>query len=89
MHSSVVEINRAVAVSMATGAADGLALVDALADESSLRRYHLLPAVRGDLLARLGRGEDARREFERAAALACNHREQELLSERARSCNSG
>lgn len=81
--SPVVELNRAVAVSMARGPADGLALVDALTDEPALKDYHLLPSVRGDLLDRLGRGREARAEFERAASLARNARERELLLERA------
>ena len=87
MPSPIVELNRAVAVSMANGAAEGLALVDALADEPSLQRYHLLAAVRGDLLARLGRGAEAREAFERAAALTHNRRERELMRERARACD--
>ncbi|WP_249416045.1 RNA polymerase sigma factor [Streptomyces sp. TS71-3] len=78
----VVELNRAVAVSMAEGPEAGLALVDALAEEPALRDYHLLPSVRGDLLARLGRGAEARAEFQRAAALARNERERELLLKR-------
>jgi len=86
MPSPIVELNRAVAVGMATGAAEGLALVDALAGEPSLQGYHLLPAVRGDLLARLGRVDEAGREFERAAALTRNRREQALMLERARAC---
>lgn len=81
--SPVVELNRAVAVSMSEGPAAGLTLVDALADEPSLKDYHLLPSVRGDLLERLGRGEDARAEFERAASLTRNARERELLLKRA------
>ena len=81
--SPVVELNRAVAVAMAEGPAAGLALVDALREEPSLRSYHLLPGVRGDLLARLGRQEEARAEFERAASLTRNERERELLLERA------
>jgi RNA polymerase sigma-70 factor (ECF subfamily) len=81
--SPVVELNRAVAVAMADGPAAGLALVDALAGESALADYHLLPSVRGDLLARLGRPDEAREEFERAAALAANRRERELLLARA------
>jgi len=89
MPSPVVELNRAVAVGMAEGAAAGLELVDALVDEPSLKRYHLLPAVRGDLLVRLGRVEEARREFERAAALAMNGRERELMRKRARACGEG
>jgi len=84
--SPVVELNRAVAVAMAYGPAEGLALVDELEDEPALRDYHLLPSVRGDLLAKLGRGAEARSEFERAAALARNTRERELLLARARAC---
>jgi RNA polymerase sigma factor (sigma-70 family) len=83
--SPVVELNRAVAVSMAEGPAAGLAIVDALASEPSLKNYHLLPSVRGDLLAKLGRLEEARAEFEKAAALTRNTRERELLLDRARS----
>ena len=82
--SPVVELNRAVALSMAYGPAAGLELVDALASEPSLKNYHLLPSVRGDLLAKLGRFNEARAEFERAAALTRNVRERELLLERAR-----
>jgi RNA polymerase sigma factor (sigma-70 family) len=81
--SPVVELNRAVAVGMAEGPAAGLALADALADEPALRGYHLLPAVRADLLARLGRRDEARRELQHAADLARNARERELLRERA------
>ncbi|KOV59461.1 RNA polymerase subunit sigma-24 [Streptomyces sp. MMG1121] len=81
--SPVVELNRAVAVSMADGPAEGLRLVDALAAEPALRDYHLLPSVRGDLLARLGRTAEAREEFARAAALARNDKERELLLRRA------
>jgi RNA polymerase sigma factor (sigma-70 family) len=82
--SPVVELNRAVAVSMAEGPEAGLVLVDALASEPTLASYHLLPSVRGDLLAKLGRREEARGEFERAAGLARNAREVELLLARAR-----
>ncbi|MFJ8143735.1 RNA polymerase sigma factor [Streptomyces sp. NPDC096048] len=82
--SPVVELNRAVAVSMAEGPAPALTLVDALAAEPALRDYHLLPSVRGDLLLRLGRAAEARAEFERAASLARNERERELLKRRAR-----
>ncbi len=82
--SPVVELNRAVAVSMASGPAAGLELVDALIAEPSLKDYHLLPSVRGDLLKKLGRLDEARAEFERAASLARNARERELLQERAR-----
>ncbi|MFF8842441.1 RNA polymerase sigma factor [Streptomyces sp. NPDC015127] len=81
--SPVVELNRAVAVSMTEGPAAGLALVDEVAGEPALKDYHLLPGVRGDLLARLGRGEEARAEFERAASLARNARERELMLARA------
>src|SRR5215212_2760377 len=84
--SPVVELNRAVAVSMAFGPAAGLEIVDALTEEPSLKTYHLLPAVRGDLLSRLGRTDEARAEFERAASLTRNSRERELLMERARAC---
>jgi RNA polymerase sigma-70 factor, ECF subfamily len=83
MPSPVVELNRAVAVSKAFGPEAGLELVDALADESALRDYHLLPSVRGDLLAKLGRSQEARREFDHAAALATNVQERKLLRERA------
>jgi len=82
--SPVVELNRAVAVAMADGPQAGLELVEALAGEPALAGYHLLPSVRAELLARLGRGAEARAEFERAAALATNEREAELLRERAR-----
>lgn len=81
--SPVVELNRAVAVGMAYGPAEGLALADALLDEASLHAYHLLPSVRGDLLARLGRHEEARAEFRRAAGLTRNEREHALLLARA------
>jgi RNA polymerase sigma factor (sigma-70 family) len=81
--SPVVELNRAVAVGMADGPAAGLAIVDAIAQDKQLRQYHWLPSVRGDLLAKLGRDEEARAEFERAAQLAENARERELLRERA------
>jgi RNA polymerase sigma factor (sigma-70 family) len=87
--SPVVELNRAVAVAMAFGPAAGLELVDAIASEPALKGYHLLPSVRGDLLAKLGRSEEARAEFERAASLTQNARERELLLERAASCASG
>jgi RNA polymerase sigma factor (sigma-70 family) len=82
--SPVVELNRAVAVGMAYGAAAGLEIVDALREEKSLRNYQWLPSVRGDLLEKLGRGQEAQAEFERAAALAGNARERELLLARAR-----
>jgi len=82
--SPIVELNRAVAVGMAEGPGAGLELVNALMDEPSLRSYHLLPSVRGDLLAKLGRHDEARAEFERAASLTRNARERALLLERAR-----
>jgi RNA polymerase sigma-70 factor (ECF subfamily) len=81
--SPVVELNRAVAHSMAFGPTAGLELVDALTSEPSLRNYHLLPSVRGDLLAKLGRVDEARAEFERAASLTQNAPERELLLKRA------
>jgi len=81
--SPVVELNRAVAVAMAFGPAEGLAIVDALVSEPALRGYHLLPAVRGDFLAKLGRHDEARAEFERAASLTRNMRERKLLLDRA------
>ena len=84
--SPVVELNRAVAVGMAFGPAAGLDLVDALVPEPSLKAYHLLPAVRGDLLRKLGRFEEASAEFERAASLTQNARERELLKRRAAEC---
>jgi RNA polymerase sigma factor (sigma-70 family) len=84
--SPVVELNRAVAVSMAEGPQAGLDLVDALATDASLSDYHLLPSVRGDLLVKLGRLAEARSEFERAAALTRNEREQAFLLQRAREC---
>jgi RNA polymerase sigma factor (sigma-70 family) len=85
--SPIVDLNRAVAVSMAEGPAAGLALVDTLADEPALKGYHLLPSVRGDLLAKLGRTAEARAELERAAELTRNARERDLLLERARNLN--
>ena len=87
--SPVVELNRAVALAMAFGPAAGLELVDGLASEPALAGYHLLPSVRGDLLARLGRLEEARVEFLRAAALTSNERERELLEGRAAACGGG
>ena len=84
MPSPVVELNRAVAISMAYGPEAGLQLVDQLMAEPSLRNYHLLPSVRGDLLRRLGREAEARAEFARAAALTNNERERRLSAERAR-----
>jgi len=86
--SPVVELNRAVAVSMAEGPAAGLQLVDALQKERALAGYHLLPSVRGDLLFKLGRLDEARAEFERAAKLTGNARESELLRQRAEACAS-
>ena len=86
--SPVIELNRAVAVSMAHGPHAGLTLVDALASEPSLARYHLLPSVRADLLYKLGRHPEARTEFERAAALTRNTRERDLLLTRAASCET-
>jgi RNA polymerase sigma-70 factor, ECF subfamily len=86
--SPVVELNRAVAVSMAFGAAAALELVDALVHESQLEGYHLLPSVRGDLLERLGRFAEARTEFARAAGIARNARERDLLLGRASACGT-
>jgi len=87
--SPVVELNRAVAVAMAFGPAAGLELADALSTEPSLRSYHLLPSVRGDLLAKLGRFDEAGAEFKRAAALTRNARERALLLARAAACARG
>jgi RNA polymerase sigma-70 factor (ECF subfamily) len=84
--SPVVELNRAVAVARAYGAAEGLELVDELAEDAALREYHLLPAVRGDLLLELGKRAEAKQEFERAAGMTSNARERELLLSRAASC---
>ncbi|HTE89756.1 MAG TPA: hypothetical protein VK639_12415, partial [Terriglobales bacterium] len=84
--SPVVELNRAVAVAMAFGPAEGLKLVDALISARSLENYHLLPSVRGDFLFKLNRYDEARAEFERAASLTRNTRERELLLERAAAC---
>ena len=84
--SPVIELNRAVAISMAFGPAEGLELVDELTVEPSLRGYYLLPSVRGELLARLGRPDEARAEFERAASLTRNARQRKLLLERAAAC---
>jgi RNA polymerase sigma factor (sigma-70 family) len=84
--SPVVELNRAVALSMAFGPNVGLQLADALVGEPALKGYHLLPSVRGDLLAKLGRTDEAGAEFERAASLTRNARERELLLERAEAC---
>jgi RNA polymerase sigma factor (sigma-70 family) len=86
--SPIIELNRAVAVAMAFGPEAGLELVDALAAEPALKSYHLLPSVRGDLLAKLSRHTEARAEFERAATLTQNTRERELLLERAARCEA-
>jgi RNA polymerase sigma-70 factor, ECF subfamily len=87
--SPIVELNRAVAVAMAFGPAAGLELVDALAAERLLENYHLLPSVRGDLLKKLSRLDEARAEFERAASLTRNARERKLLLDRAQACAVG
>jgi len=87
--SPIVELNRAVAISMAFGPQAGLELVEALSSEPSLASYHLLPAVRGDFLAKLDRLDEARAEFERAASLTRNVRERDLLLARARACAGG
>lgn len=87
--SPVIALNRAVAVSMAYGPAAGLALVDELREETRLSGYHLLPSVRGDLLQKLGRFEEARMELSCAVELAKNHRERSLLLERLSACSSG
>ena len=86
--SPIVELNRAVAVTMAFGPEAGLELVDSLAEEPALRGYHLLPSVRGDVLVRLGRLAEAREEFERAADLCDNQRARELLLARAVTCGA-
>jgi RNA polymerase sigma-70 factor (ECF subfamily) len=86
--SPVVELNRAVAIAMAYGPTEGLSLVDELADDPALRDYHLLPTVRGDLLLKLGRIADAKSELEKAARMATNTRERDLLLARAASCVS-
>ena len=88
MPSPIVELNRAVAVGMAEGPAAGLALADRLVEHRALASYHLMPAVRGDLLSKLGRFAEARAEFERAAALTHNARERALLLERAAACGA-
>jgi RNA polymerase sigma factor (sigma-70 family) len=87
--SPVVELNRAVAIGMAFGPEAGLELVDDLISEASLKSYYLLPSVRGDLLAKLGRNDEARAEFERSASLTHNARERELLLKRAAACDRG
>jgi predicted RNA polymerase sigma factor len=84
--SPIVELNRAVAVAMAEGPAAGLEIVDDLRDEPALRSYHLLPSVRGDLLFKLGRRDEARTEFEAAAEMTGNEQERELLRGRAAAC---
>ncbi|MEU3270106.1 RNA polymerase sigma factor [Saccharomonospora sp. NPDC006951] len=86
--SPVVELNRAVAVAMASGPGAGLELVDQLTEEPSLARYHLLPSVRGDLLSKLGRHAEARAEFEKAAELTRNARERAILLDRAATCEA-
>jgi predicted RNA polymerase sigma factor len=88
MPSPVAELNRAVAVGMASGPAAGLALADALRDEPALRDYHHLPSVRGDLLARLGRRQEAAAEFQRAAELTRNEAERAVLLRRAYAARS-
>ena len=90
--SPIVALNRAVAVGMAQGPAEGLDALDraaALAGDSALAGYHLFPSVRGDLLVKLGRYQEARGEFERAATLTQNSRESRLLLDRAAACGSG
>jgi RNA polymerase sigma-70 factor (ECF subfamily) len=89
LKSPVVELNRAVAVSMAEGPAAGLALADALLSEPALRHYHLLPSARAEFLEKLGRIEEARIEFERAALMTQNARQRDRLLQRARACGSG
>jgi predicted RNA polymerase sigma factor len=84
-----VELNRAVALAMLFGPEAGLELVDTLRSEPALKTYHLLPSVRGDLLQKLGRFDEARAEFERAAALTQNERERKLLLDRAAACVRG
>ena len=86
--SPLIELNRAVAVSFAYGAAAGLVIVDALLDEPALAKYHLLPSVRADLLAKLGRNSEAVTEFERAAEMTRNEREKKLLLSRAAALRS-
>jgi len=87
--SPIVELNRAVAVAMANGPAAALEILDALAAEPTLQNYHLLPSVRADLLQKLGRLEEARTEFARAATLTRNTRERDLLLARASACTNG
>jgi len=88
-HRAIDAVWRAVALAMAFGPATGLEVVDALVSEPSLESYHLLPSVRGDLLAKLGRFDEARAEFERAASLTRNQRERTLLLDRAAACARG
>jgi predicted RNA polymerase sigma factor len=87
--SPIVELNRAVALAMLFGPEAGLAIVDALGAEPALKTYHLLPSVRGDLLAKLGRNNEARAEFERAASMTRNAQERALLLRRAEACGEG
>jgi predicted RNA polymerase sigma factor len=87
--SPVVELNRAVAVSMAYGPEAGMEILDGLEHEPSLQGYHLLPAVRGDFLAKLGRWREAREEFVRAAAMVRNEREKQLMLDRVDACATG
>jgi predicted RNA polymerase sigma factor len=86
--SPVIELNRAVAVGMAEGPQAGLAIADRLMDEPVMKKYHLLPSVRGDLLQRLGRYDEARAAFTAAAALTANRREQDMLARRAAACGA-
>ena len=87
--SPVLELNRAVAIAMAEGPAAGLTIIDAIAEAPALARYHLLPAARADMPAKLGRFDEARADFERAASLTRNERERTLLLERAATCARG
>jgi predicted RNA polymerase sigma factor len=87
--SPIVELNRAVALAMLFGPEAGLAIVDALGAEPALKTYHLLPSVRGDLLAKLGRNGEARAEFQRAASMTRNAQEKTLLLGRAAACGGG
>jgi predicted RNA polymerase sigma factor len=89
MPSPIIELNRAVAVSMAFGPEAGLEIIDGLADDPALAEYHLLPSVRGDLLYKLGQFVEARNEFERAASMTRNERERQLLVARAAACQWG
>jgi predicted RNA polymerase sigma factor len=89
MPTSVVQLNRAVAVGMAFGPARGLELADALTSLPELRNYHLLPTVRADFLAKLGRQEESRAEYTRAASLTRNAAERAVLLERAAACSPG